>query len=71
MYYEINVAHKGNNLAVNTYSHVFATAPRSITTREQAQKLLVLLQDKFPAVEGYQIRVTRFVQEGSDVTYSL
>lgn len=49
-YYEINVALYGK--------HLFATAPRSITTEDKFQKMIKLFKEKFPESDGYQISAT-------------
>ena len=49
-FYEVNVSLNGR--------HLFATHERSITTREQAAKLLGLLVAKFPHYEGYKVTLS-------------
>jgi hypothetical protein len=58
MYYEINVAVKGKGHC-GLGKHLFATAPRSITSEHQLKQVLALMVEKFPESEGYQISVTR------------
>ncbi len=55
-YYEINVSLKG--------IHLFATAPRSITTWKAMVDLYALLEIKFPKDEGYSIMVTARYEYG-------
>lgn len=51
MNFVINVAHKvGNHV-----THVFATAPHSLTDRRTAESLFALLKTKFPETEGYKV----------------
>lgn len=47
MHYEINVSRNGQ--------HVFATHPRSLTTRKGLTELLRLFNQKFPSNEGFEI----------------
>lgn len=56
MYYEINVSKDGK--------HLFATAERSVTTPNQAEKIYNLFKEKFPESEGYKIEVTRWEKVG-------
>ncbi len=62
MYYEINVTQHG--------THYFATAPRSITTREKAHTLLSHFQDAFPRSEGYKITVRHCMESSVEVTFA-
>ncbi len=58
MYYEINVAVKGKgHMGLN--GHLFATAPRSITSEGKLKEVLAVFVEKFPESEGYEISVTR------------
>ncbi len=41
--------------------HLFTTHPASLTTREQASTVLRLLEQRFPAYEGYRVLMS-FVQ---------
>lgn len=59
MYYEINVSKNGY--------HFFATAERSITTQQQAEKMYNLFKEKFPESEGYSISVTRWEKIGKPI----
>lgn len=49
-HYEINVALNGK--------HLFATAPRSLQTENEARKLYKLFKEKFPKSEGYEMSVS-------------
>ena len=54
MYYEINVAVKDAKPGWNgkpTYSHFFATTPRSITDENKLRQVIVILKEKFPEPE--------------------
>jgi hypothetical protein len=51
MYYEINISRRG--------SHLFATAPRSVTDRETFKEVMQVLKQKFPIAEGYKIEAWR------------
>lgn len=59
MYYEITVSKNGY--------HFFATAERSIITREQLDIVYNTLKDKFPREEGYKISVQRWEKTGKFV----
>lgn len=59
MYYEINVSKNGY--------HFFATAERSITTQQQAEKMYKLFKEKFPESEGYSISVTQWNKIGKPI----
>jgi hypothetical protein len=50
MYYEINVAWNKR--------HLFATHERSLTNEQDARHLLEVFRDKFPAAEGYEVKVS-------------
>ena len=54
MYYEINIALNGR--------HLFATAPRSITTYDELKTILRVFKAKFPANEGYEISASEYPQ---------
>ena len=56
MYYEINVSLNGK--------HLFATAERSITTLNEAERMYNLFKGKFPESEGYHISVTQYDKVG-------
>ena len=62
MHYEINVC-KHNR-------HFFATAERSITTRQQAHKMWELFVQKFPPSEDYSITVSLRTVEGMPVNFT-
>lgn len=49
-YYEINVALNGK--------HLFATAPRSITSGIKFNQIISLFKKKFPKEEGYEVTGT-------------
>ncbi|HGL4259682.1 hypothetical protein KTD26_20555 [Burkholderia multivorans] len=55
-YYEINVSLNGR--------HLFATAPRSITSAVKASTMLALLHDRFPSHVGYSINCTHWEMIG-------
>ena len=59
MYYEINVALNGQ--------HFFATDKRSITNKAKAEKVYKIFKEKFPAEDGYNIRVTYYETVGKFV----
>ena len=59
MYYEINVAKNGK--------HVFATSERSIRNLNELKKIYSLFLEKFPAFEGYELRVTKYEEVGHEV----
>ena len=59
MYYEINVSHNGK--------HLFATAERSLTTREDMEKLYGIFKEKFPEYDGYKVSVTYWEKIGQPV----
>ena len=48
MKFEINVAKKDSR---GSYSHLFATAERSLTTYSKTVEVLQVLKEKFPAPE--------------------
>lgn len=60
MYYEINVSLNGR--------HFFATAERSIQRAEDLKKVFVILDDKFPESEGYELSTTCSPQTGYGVS---
>jgi hypothetical protein len=51
MYYEINISRRG--------SHLFATAPRSVTDKDTFKDVMQVFKKKFPASEGYKIEAWR------------
>lgn len=55
-YFEINVSKDGR--------HLFATAPRSLTTRKEYEAALELLKEKFPEAEGYSVTATYWEHRG-------
>lgn len=59
MYYEINVSLNGQ--------HFFATAERSITNLNKAEKIYNLFKEKFPESEGYKIDITEWNKIGKIV----
>ena len=59
MYYEINVSLNGQ--------HFFATAERSITNLNKAEKVYDLFKEKFPESEGYKIDITEWNKVGKMV----
>jgi len=59
MHYEINVSLNGD--------HYFATADRSIRTKEQAEKIFNHFKILFPTVDGYRMRVTKWESTGTEV----
>lgn len=59
-YYEINVTFNGK--------HLFATAPRSIRTWFELQKVLNIFVRKFKVTEGYDITITKWEGRGYDVS---
>ena len=48
MYYEINVAKKFKGSMGINYKHFFATAPRSITSRDELKSVYAELKQAFP-----------------------
>lgn len=56
MYFELNVSHNG--------SHLFATAPRSLKTREAVAHCLTKFDIAFPEAEGYVVTLTRYEESG-------
>jgi hypothetical protein len=59
MYYEINIS-KG-------VVHYFATAKRSITTKQQAQTLYADLKKRFPRSEGFIMELYRYECIGTPI----
>jgi hypothetical protein len=51
-HYEINVSLDGK--------HLFATTERSARDEDKARHLFDLFRKKFPASDGYDVRVTRW-----------
>lgn len=58
-HYEINVALNGR--------HLFATAPRSCVTREDASRVYSMLVARFPVKDGFSIETTRINISGTYV----
>ena len=61
MYYEINVSLNGR--------HMFATAERSITNRNDMEEMYKLFQNKFPESEGYTLDVTLWEKCGKPIVW--
>jgi hypothetical protein len=61
IYYEINVARGGN--------HYFATAPRSITSNEQARRVYSDFIVRFPVNEGFRVTVTKWENVGTNMQW--
>ncbi len=59
MFYEINVALKNR--------HFFATAERSIGTREELVRVMEVFEKAFPESEGYKMTVTHYRKIGEMV----
>lgn len=60
MYYEINVSKEG--------VHLFATAERSLPTREAAKRVLHLFLEKFPKSEGFHVVISEWEKRGEGFT---
>lgn len=58
-YIEINVSLNGQ--------HLFATAPRSIRSKFDLDKVLKPIKQKFTAKEGYAISVTEWTGSGKEL----
>lgn len=58
-YYEINVSKDGH--------HLFATHKRSIVDRNTLDVLRTLFREKFPATEGYEVRITAEYRYGRTI----
>ena len=56
MHFEINVSKNGK--------HLFATAPRSLTTMSELRSLYSLLRLRFPSEEGYECQAHRIETTG-------
>lgn len=61
MYYEINVSLNGK--------HLFATAERSITNRNEMEEMYKLFQQKFPESEGYMLDITLCEKRGTPIIW--
>lgn len=59
MYYEINVSHKGK--------HLFATAPRSITSEVDLAKVLTIMVERFPKRDGYEVDASCWQHTGHSI----
>lgn len=57
-YYEITVSHQ-------TLGHIFATAPRSIRSISELERVQPLVEEKFTEEEGYKVSVTYWNSEGT------
>ena len=57
-YYEINVTYLRR--------HLFATAPRSIKSKAEANRLLSLFLVKFPEKEGFKVTCSARFEYGED-----
>lgn len=60
MYYDINVSLNGH--------HFFATAERSVTSRQELKRVLPVMLMKFPVVEGFGISVSQHSNVGESVS---
>jgi len=73
MYYEINVSKlttTDTSRREPFYRHLFATAPRSATSEDEAKNLYLILRAKFPESEGYNISVSLNRQTGEYLDWS-
>lgn len=59
MHYEINVSHNGR--------HLFATAPRSVTSERELRTVFSELHSRFPEAEGFEVTATRWETVGHPV----
>ena len=59
MYYEINVTKDGK--------HFFATAPRSITTKEELKRVWKTLIAVYKQIDGYELSITKYETIGTPV----
>lgn len=59
MYFEINVSLNGE--------HFFATAERSIQDRAKLRSVLEALVAAFPTAIGYEINVTKWINQGEPI----
>lgn len=66
MYYEINIAKRTSKIGEPLYAHYFATAERSITTKERLIEVYAKLKETFPAPE-YKIMVTQYSKVGEGI----
>ena len=67
MYYEINIAKLNKRIGANgRYEHYFATAERSITSKEQLKSVYAELRKAFPEPE-FKINVTYWEKIGQPV----
>ena len=59
MYYEINVSLNGH--------HFFATAERSLTSKDKLKKVWEALSKAFPKSEGYEIDASYYETRGESI----
>jgi hypothetical protein len=64
--YEINVSTLRKDHRGNQYHHLFATHERSLTLRVDAERLLKILREKFPAPE-YNVTLTAMFKYGKQL----
>jgi hypothetical protein len=69
MYYEINIAQIQGVTPKEWYRHLFATAPRSIQTKEKLEQVYGLLLIAFPFPQ-YEISITQHHQESVCISTS-
>lgn len=69
-HYEINVAAKRRVGGREIYVHLFATAPRSCLSVEQARAVLRELTARFPAPE-FEVSCTSWVCSGQQIAYDV
>ena len=58
-YFEICVSLNGD--------HLFATAPRSCVTKDQAKDVVKVLRERMPEADGFEIRVTYWDCKGKGI----
>ena len=61
MSYSFNVSLNGR--------HFFATDEKSITTKDEAEKMNKVLREKFTADEGYSVSCSQWSKTGQDVSF--
>lgn len=66
MYYEINIAKRTSKIGEPLYVHFFATAERSIATKERLIEVYNILKETFPSPE-YKIFVHRYEKRGEEI----
>lgn len=59
MHYEINISLHGK--------HFFATAERSITDSKKLREVYTELKARFPASEGFDLKVSRWERSGQHI----